>query len=141
MSVIGILAGMAAFTAQGGGLPPSLPADLPQPRPAVQCAAHMQDRGALRNCLEELEEDALERLDAVLANARAETTEIDADSVGQLNTAAELEASQTAWEAYVDAECERRGGLFLMPGSQAADLVLDCRISFIRERTDELGGF
>jgi hypothetical protein len=55
------------------------PLDLPTPRPAVECAEHLTNWGARRNCLRGLLNTAEDALDDAADAAREEADEVDAD--------------------------------------------------------------
>lgn len=127
-----LIAVLSAATAQE-----ALP-DLHAPRrPAVECAEHVRDDNARRDCLEDLLDNAEDGLASALADARAEAAEIDADFPGFANATDRLNAAHAAWFAYRDAECARRASLLLM-GEEGEELALDCRIALTRARAEEL---
>ncbi|MEE2566146.1 lysozyme inhibitor LprI family protein [Hyphobacterium marinum] len=112
--------------------------DLHAPRrPAVECAEHVRDDDARRDCLEDLLDNAEGGLAAAIAAAHDEAAEIDADFPGFANATDRLNAAHAAWFAYRDAECARRASLLLM-GEDGEELALDCRIALTRARAAEL---
>lgn len=106
-------------------------------RPAIECAEHVRDDRARRNCLEDLLDNAEGGLASALAETRTEAAEIDADFPGFAQATDALNAAHAAWFAYRDAECARRASLLLM-GDNGEELALDCRIALTRARTAEL---
>lgn len=123
-------AGFALFAAQDLSLQP--------PRPAVECSAHMTSPRAMRGCLEDLLRDAEDDLDRAVAAASEEAAVSDLDSGSMFDAAGSLSRAQTAWIAYRDAECARRGALMFISDDSREQLVLDCQIGLTRARTREL---
>lgn len=111
---------------------------LTPPRPAVQCATHMTNAGAMRNCLSDLLDTAEGQLETALEAAREEAAMSDLDSGSMFDAAGALERAHAAWTAYRDAECSRRGSLMFISEDSREQLVLDCQISLTRQRTTEL---
>jgi uncharacterized protein YecT (DUF1311 family) len=108
------------------------------PRPAVECSEHLTDWPARRSCLRGLLDEAETALDAAVDAARAEAEESDLDTAGHFHAVARLEAAQSAWLAYRDAECDRRTALMFIGEDSREEIGLDCRISLTRARTTEL---
>lgn len=112
--------------------------EFTQPRPAVECSEHLTDWPARRRCLRGLLEDA----DAALAHAAdaalEEARNSDFDSGGHFSAEAHFETAQTAWQAYRDAECDRRTALMFIGEDSREEIGLDCRITLTRARTREL---
>lgn len=123
-------AAFAVLTAQG--------LDLPNPRPAVECSAQMTNPRGMRDCLRDLLREAERDLDAALEGAREEARSSDLDSGGMFDAEGALMRAQSAWTAYRDAECERRGALMFISQDGREQLVLDCQISTTRDRAREL---
>lgn len=114
---------------------------MPEPgpsRPAVECAEHLTDLRARRACLESLLEASDDALEAAVAAARTEAAVSDLDSGGLFRAEANLEAAQSAWLVYRDAECSRRGALMFISDEAREEIGLDCRIALNRARTAEL---
>lgn len=111
---------------------------LPTPRPAVECAAHLTNWNARRNCLRELLETAGDRLDTAAEAARTEANAVDADSGGRFGAREAFDAAQSAWMTYRDAECTRRSAAMFLSEASREEITLDCQISLTRARADEL---
>ncbi len=126
-------AGFAFLSAQGLA--------LEAPRPAVECSAHMTEPRAMRNCLNDLLREAERSLADAVEAAQAEAAGSDLDSGGMFDAAGALERAQTAWTAYRDAECARRGALMFISDDARDQLVLDCQIAETRDRTRELRSY
>lgn len=108
------------------------------PRPAVECAEHLTDWPARRRCLRGLLEDAEAALERAAGAALEEARTSDSDSGGHFSAEAHFEAAQTAWQAYRDAECDRRTALMFIGEESREEIGLDCRITLTRTRTLEL---
>ena len=108
-------------------------------RPSLECAAHVRNDRARRNCLNALMETAEDELDAAMRAAVTEAEEIDLETGGILGAADAYEAAHAAWQTYRDRECERRAALMLLDAGSREELATDCRISLTRARRDELG--
>lgn len=108
------------------------------PRPAVECAAHLTDARARHNCLGELLEQAEAAMDAAASGAAEEAELADLDTGGMFGATAALEAAQSAWTDYRDAECARRGALMILSEDSRRDVMLDCQIALTRARAAEL---
>ncbi|WP_323762415.1 lysozyme inhibitor LprI family protein [Maricaulis sp.] len=114
------------------------PLDLPTPRPAVECAEHLTNWSARRNCLRGLLGSAEEALDEAADAAREDADEIDADSAGRFGARVAFDAAQSAWLAYRDAECARRAAAMFLSADSREEITLDCQISLTRARAHEL---
>ena len=104
---------VAALTGQSLAMPPS--------SPAVECSEYLTDWRARRNCLRGLLSEAGDGLDDAVDAARAEADEIDADSGGHFGARRALDAAQTAWLAYRDAECARRAAAMFLSADSRGD--------------------
>ncbi|WP_295695344.1 lysozyme inhibitor LprI family protein [uncultured Maricaulis sp.] len=111
---------------------------FPTPRPAVECAAHLTNWNARRNCLRDLLETAEDRLDTTAEAASEEADAVDADSGGRFGARAAFDTAQSAWTAYRDAECTRRSAAMFLSEASREEITLDCQISLTRARADEL---
>ena len=114
------------------------PLDLPTPRPAVECAEHLTNWGARRNCLRGLLNTAEDALDDAADAAREEADEVDADSAGRFGARAAFDTAQSAWLTYRDAECSRRAATMFLSADSREEITLDCQISLTRSRAHEL---
>jgi len=110
-------------------------------RPAVECAEHLMNDRARRNCLEDLLESANEQLEASHASAREEAGEFDLDTGSMFQAASNLDTAQAAWISYRDAECARRGSLMFVSEASREEIIIDCQIALTRARTTELGQY
>lgn len=104
----------------------------------MECAEHLTDWRARRNCLNDLLDAAERRLETAVEAARAEAAESDLDSGGRFDATGHLETAQSAWLAYRDAECDRRTSLMFISAESREEIGLDCRITLTRARADEL---
>jgi len=110
-------------------------------RPAVECAEHMMNDRARRNCLEGLLEAADDDLQAVHNAAREEASELDLDTGGMFQAVSSLDTAQDAWLGYRDTECARRGSLMFVSEASRDEIIIDCQIALTRARTTELGQY
>lgn len=124
---------LLSLTLTGAQMPEFVP-----PRPAVECAEHLTDWRARRACLSDLLAEAEAELDAAVGTARAEAAEADLDSGGLFDAEAALDTAQSAWLAYRDAECGRRGALMFLSEDSREEIGFDCRIALTRARAAEL---
>jgi uncharacterized protein YecT (DUF1311 family) len=108
------------------------------PRPAYECAEHLTNDRARRNCLRDLLEDAEDRLDAAQTTAAQEARESDLDTGGMFGAVEALDAAQQAWVIYRDAECNRRSSLLFVDDDAREEMSQDCRIALTRARSVEL---
>ncbi|RKR04112.1 lysozyme inhibitor LprI family protein [Maricaulis maris] len=111
---------------------------FPAPRPAVECSEHLTDWRARRNCLRDLLGTAEDGLETATDAAREEADEIDADSAGRFGARRALDAAQTAWTVYRDAECTRRAAAMFLSEESREEITLDCQIDLTRARAREL---
>lgn len=107
-------------------------------RPAIECAEFLTDWRARRSCLTGLLDDAEDALDAAAADARSEAAQSDLETASLFHAEEALVRAQSAWLAYRDAECDRRGALMFISDQSREEIGLDCRISLTRARTTEL---
>ncbi|WP_291843164.1 lysozyme inhibitor LprI family protein [Maricaulis sp.] len=111
---------------------------LPSSRPALECAEYLTDWRARRNCLRGLLAEAEGGLERSVDLAREDADETDADSAGRFGARPALDAAQTAWIAYRDAECTRRAAAMFLSEDSREEITLDCQISLTRARATEL---
>ena len=88
------------------------------------------------DCLTETEKAAESALEVILGFATDSAQELD-KVAGRTFAVPALQASQAAWEAWRDAECNYAGSLF-GGGSGTGIEIRSCRISLTRERTQAL---
>ena len=117
--------------------------DVPQlgsanERPAFECAEHVTDDRARRNCLDNLLAQAESELAAAHEQASEDARESDLDSGSLFHAEASLDHAQEIWVQYRDAECTRRGALMFVSDASRAEIVTDCRIALDRARAQEL---
>jgi uncharacterized protein YecT (DUF1311 family) len=108
------------------------------PRPAYECAEHLTDDRARRNCLRDLLDDAEDQLEAAQAIAAQEARESDLDTGGMFGAVDALETAQQVWVIYRDAECNRRSSLLFVDDAAREEVTQDCRIALSRARAAEL---
>ena len=92
--------------------------------------------GELGECLNGQLEVSHGAMNEALALARGGAQELDRVSGGDAAVLG-IEASQQAWEAHRDTECQTRA-IFAGAGAEAEGLQLACAIELTRERTDAL---
>jgi uncharacterized protein YecT (DUF1311 family) len=107
-------------------------------RPVLECASSLTNPSDRASCLSRLFDASVDALNAAQAAARIEAAESDMDSGGRFHAADSLDAAQSAWSSYRDAECLRRGALMFVSQASRDEIVMDCRISLTRTRTAEL---
>ena len=110
-------------------VPPAASAD-----PAMECDGTSQVE--IRECLDE----TLTRADAAVEEAFsfALTSAAELDEVtGRASVVPALYASQSAWEAFRDSQCDYVGSTY-GGGSGTGVAILACRITAARARTAEL---
>ena len=129
--MLSIVVGFLALGAAQGLEPQSA-------RPVLECASSLTNPRDRRSCLNQLFGASEASLDAAHAAARTEASESDLDSGGRFHAATNLDNAQNAWAVYRDAECERRGALMFVSQESRDEIILDCRISLTRARTNEL---
>ncbi len=102
--------------------------------PTEECAAGSQ--AEIADCLYELEQDVDRDVASSLRSAAASAEKLDARMDRPLMVPA-LDASQAAWTAYRDAQCEAMGASF-GGGSGAGIAIRSCRVTLGRARAEEL---
>ena len=104
--------------------------------PVLECGLMTEGAGELGECLNGQLEVSHGAMNEALALARGGAQELDRASGGDAAVLG-IEASQQAWEAYRDTECQTRA-IFAGAGAEADGLELACAIELTRERTDAL---
>lgn len=102
--------------------------------PDLECTGSSQVE--IANCVAETAERAEQAMKFMLQQAEAQAAELD-DITGREVAVPALQAAQSAWEAYRDAECNYAGALF-GGGSGSGIGINSCRIELTRARSREL---
>ncbi len=103
--------------------------------PSLECA-DASSQVEIGACVSEMEKGVNEAIDAAYGFAMAAAQELD-DVTGRVAAQPALEASQTAWSQYRDAQCEAVGASF-GGGSGTGIGITSCRVELGRLRVDEL---
>ena len=104
--------------------------------PILECGLMTEGAAELSECLNGQLEVSHGAMNEALALARGAAQEFDRTSGGDAAVLG-IEASQQAWEAYRDTECQTRA-IFAGSDAQADGLASACAIELTRERTDAL---
>jgi uncharacterized protein YecT (DUF1311 family) len=104
--------------------------------PILECGLMTEGAPDLGECLNGQLEVVYGAMNEALALARGGAQELDRAS-GSDAAVLGVEASQQAWEAYRDTECQTRG-MFAGTGADADSMELACSIELTRQRTDAL---
>jgi uncharacterized protein YecT (DUF1311 family) len=104
--------------------------------PILECGLMTEGTAELGECLNGQLEVVHGAMGEALALARGGAEQLDRASGGDAAVLG-IEASQQAWEAYRDTECQTRA-IFAGAGAAADGLELACAIELTRERTDAL---
>jgi uncharacterized protein YecT (DUF1311 family) len=106
--------------------------------PILECGLMTEGAAELKECLNGQLEVSHGAMDEALALARGSAQELDRARGGEAAVLG-IEASQQAWEAYRDTECQTRA-VFAGAGAGAAAEGLEaaCAIALARERTEAL---
>jgi len=103
--------------------------------PILECGVMTEGAADLQKCLSGQLEVSDGAMSEALSLARADAQELDRASGGDAAVLA-VEASQNAWEAYRDTECQAHE---LFAGGEAGDSYqLACAIELTRDRTEAL---
>ncbi|MFQ6571953.1 UmoC family flagellar biogenesis regulator [Pseudomonas sp. UM16] len=94
-----------------------------------------QPRTALQPCLERKADEATSQMTTAYNKLQAQTKEIDSSATAQ--ALASLRASQEAFEAFKDAQCQWQADA-AMGGSGAGDFSSACKVDLIRWRAQQL---
>lgn len=130
-----VLLSVSVLILQTGSVPG--PATL-EPRPALECAEHVTDARARQNCLRDLLRTSESELTSAREWAASEAADVDLMHPGAGRAQSALEAAQTAWVAYRDAECARQASLMLIDEGTQDEIRMDCQIALNRDRIAEL---
>jgi uncharacterized protein YecT (DUF1311 family) len=104
--------------------------------PILECGLMTEGTAELGECLNGQLEVVHGAMGEALALARGGAQELDRVSGGDAAVLG-IEASQQAWEAHRDTECQTRA-IFAGAGAEAEGLQLACAIELTRERTGAL---
>jgi Uncharacterized protein conserved in bacteria len=104
--------------------------------PSTECSVDSGSQVEIAACLTEVEDKATRAMEMTLGFVRNSAQELD-EITGREIALPALEASQTAWETYCDAQCESVGAGF-GGGSGAGIAIRSCRVELTRARTREL---
>ena len=106
--------------------------------PVLECGLMTEGAAQLGECLNGQLEVTHGAMNEAVAMARATAQEADRVAGGDAAVLA-VEASQQAWEAYRDTECQTRA-IFAGAGTEAepGSLELACAIELTRQRIDAL---
>ncbi|PTQ68005.1 lysozyme inhibitor LprI family protein [Celeribacter persicus] len=104
--------------------------------PSTECSVDSGSQVEIAACLTEVEDKATRAMEMTLGFVRNSAQELD-EITGREIALPALEASQTAWETYRDAQCESVGAGF-GGGSGAGIAIRSCRVELTRARTREL---
>jgi len=103
--------------------------------PTLECA-DASSQVEIGSCVGEMEQRVTRALEASYGFAMQAAKELD-DVTGRVVAQPALEASQNAWAAYRDAQCDAVGASF-GGGSGTGIAITSCRVDLGRARVDEL---
>jgi len=106
--------------------------------PTLECG-DASSQVEIGTCVSEMEQRVAMAVEAAYGFAVAAASELD-DVTGRVVAQPALEASQAAWLAYRDAQCEAVGASF-GGGSGTGIGITACRVQLGRARVDELLSF
>lgn len=104
--------------------------------PSTECSIGLGSQVEIADCVAETEEKANAAMEIMLGFARSSAQELD-DITGREVALPALEASQTAWQTYRDAQCDSVGAGF-GGGSGTGIAIRSCRVELTRARTKEI---
>lgn len=122
---------VALLTVSPLSLPLSAVADA-----SSECALDLGSQVEIADCVTATEIKATRAMEMMLEFAKSSAQELD-EMTGRVVALPALEASQTAWEAYRDAQCDYVGAGF-GGGSGTGIAIRSCRVELTRTRTKEL---
>jgi uncharacterized protein YecT (DUF1311 family) len=103
---------------------------------SFECSMNLGSQVEIGGCVSDVLATVDRTLAAALEMAKASAAELDGIT-GRAVAVPALEASQAAWEAYRDAQCEYVGSTF-GGGSGTGIAITSCRVDLGRGRVDEL---
>ena len=112
---------------------------LPVPtaaNPSLECSVSSESQIETGQCLQETAQAAEAALAVILDASREAAAELDGITERDVALPA-LDASQSAWEIYRDAQCTYAGSLF-GGGSGTGIEIQSCQIQVTRNRINEL---
>ena len=104
--------------------------------PLVECGVLTSSGSRVPDCLQTQIEVSTRAMEEVLGLARGKAQELDEASGADAAVLA-VEASQQAWVAFRDTNCQLRADL-AASGTDAEAMQLACQIEMTRQRMDEL---
>jgi uncharacterized protein YecT (DUF1311 family) len=104
--------------------------------PALECNTGASSQVEIADCVAQTEARVDAAVDAALGFAMTSATDLD-EITGREVAVPALDASQAAWSAYRDAQCEFAGATF-GGGSGTGIAIRACRIELGRARIAEL---
>lgn len=104
--------------------------------PSLECSFQTETQVEVRECLTEIEENLVPAMAIVYKTAYAVAKQTD-NITERVVAVPALEASQAAWEAFRDAQCNYAGSLFA-GGSGTGIEIQSCRIEMTRARIKAL---
>ncbi|MCX7302140.1 MAG: DUF1311 domain-containing protein [Rhodobacterales bacterium] len=104
--------------------------------PSMECSTTEGSQVEIGTCVSDIETRVNATLDVVLGFAMTSAADLDGITERTEATPA-LKASQAAWLAYRDAQCEYVGSTF-GGGSGTGIAITSCRIELTRDRVEEL---
>jgi len=105
--------------------------------PLARCWKQVSTRVELAPCLEKLLADARSRLAIAQSRVQGEAAELDRVTGYRTKNVARTQASDSHWQAYRDAECDRQAEA-MSPGTGSGDVYLACQIILTNEREKQL---
>ncbi|MCA0043839.1 lysozyme inhibitor LprI family protein [Celeribacter litoreus] len=104
--------------------------------PSLECSLDLGSQVEIAGCVGEAEDKATRAMELMLGFARASAQDLDTQTGRDVALPA-LEASQSAWEAYRDAQCDYVGAGF-GGGSGTGIAIRSCKVELTRARTAEI---
>lgn len=104
--------------------------------PYIECSQVASNQVEIGACLGDVTTGVDASVDFALGVAMDEATDLD-QAMGNKMSASALDASQIAWEAYRDAQCDYVGATY-GSGSGAGIAIQSCRITLGRARAEQL---
>ncbi|WP_226553494.1 lysozyme inhibitor LprI family protein [Celeribacter naphthalenivorans] len=101
-----------------------------------ECALDLGSQVEIADCVAATEIKATRAMEMMLEFAKSSAQELD-EMTGRVVALPALEASQTAWETYRDAQCDYVGAGF-GGGSGTGIAIRSCKVELTRARTKEI---